>query len=231
MIRRRRTTTGPAAAPRGMALATVAAISGFLLQPALAHPHVLISAHTEIAFNQQSELTNITNIWDFDEAFSAFAVQGYDTNGDGILTRQELQPLAKVNLQSLADYGYFTRITLAGAKITFGLPKDYFDVFNNEKLTLHFTLPLAKPLDVRGKTFEVDVYDPEYFAAITFAPDQPVRLLGDSTGCQSFVHRPKPLDRSTAGVLATIPASQRTLPPELFAITNKLINGAMVTCK
>ena len=58
-----------------------------------------------------------------------------------------------------------------------------------------------------------------------------MQLLGDSAGCQSFVHRPKPLDPSTAGVLATIPASQRTLPPELFAITNKLINGAMVTCK
>ena len=230
MIRRRRMTAA-AAAPRGMAIATVAVISGFLLRPALAHPHVLISAHTEIAFNQQGELTNITNVWDFDEAFSAFAIQGYDTNGDGILTRQELQPLAEVNLKSLADYGYFTRVTLAGAKVTFGHPSDYFDVFNNEKLTLHFTLPLAKPLDVRGKTFEVDVYDPEYFAAITFAQDQPVRLLGDSTGCQSFVHRPGPIDPGIASVLSTIPASQRTLPPELFAITNKLINNAMVTCK
>jgi ABC-type uncharacterized transport system substrate-binding protein len=229
MIRQPRTTRATAATARRIAIAAV--ILGFMTQPALAHPHVLISAHTEIAFNQQGELTNITNIWDFDEAFSAFAIQGYDTNGDGILTRQELQPLAEVNLQSLADYGYFTRITLAGAKTTFGHPKDYFDVFKNEKLTLHFMLPLAKPLDVRGKTFEVDVYDPEYFAAITFAQDQPVRLLDNSTGCQSFVHRPKPLDPSTAGVLATIPASQRTLPPELFAITNKLINGAMVTCK
>jgi ABC-type uncharacterized transport system substrate-binding protein len=54
-----------------MAIASVAVISGFLRRPALAHPHVLISARTEIAFNRQGELTNITNIWDFDEAFSA----------------------------------------------------------------------------------------------------------------------------------------------------------------
>lgn len=233
MIRQRGTTGAAAAtAPRGIAIASVAAvILGFLAQPALAHPHVLIAAHTEIAFNPQGELTDISNVWDFDEAFSAFAIQGYDSNGDGILTRQELQPLAQVNLESLADYGYFTRVTLAGANIAFGHPKDYFDVFNEEKLTLHFTLPLAKPLDVRGKTFEVDVYDPEYFAAIAFGQDQPVRLVGESTGCQSFIHRPKPLDPDTASVLSTIPASQRTLPPELFAITNKLINGVMVTCK
>jgi ABC-type uncharacterized transport system substrate-binding protein len=222
---------GPAAAQHGMAIATAAVITGLLLRPAFAHPHVLISAHTEIAFNQQGQLAAITNIWNFDEAFSAFAIQGYDTNGDGILTRQELQPLAKVNLESLADYGYFTRVTLAGANVTFGHPKDYFDVFNNETLTLHFTLPLAQPLDVRGKTFEVDVYDPEYFAAITFAQNQPVRLLGDSTNCQSVIHRPMALDPSVASVLSTIPATQRTLPPDLFAITNKLINGAMVTCK
>ena len=215
----------------GVSIAAITLIFGCILRPALAHPHILIAAHTEIAVNQQGELTNISNIWDFDEAFSAFAVQGYDTNGDGILTRQELQPFAEVNMKSLADYGYFTRVTLDGASIAFARPKDYFDVFNDEKLTLHFTLPLVKPLLVRGKTFEVDVYDPEYFAAITFAPGQPVRLVGTSTGCESLVHRPGALDPATASLLATIPANQRKLPPELSAVTNKLINGVRVTCK
>ena len=232
MIRQRWTTGAAAAAAlRGIRIAIVVVSLGFPLPPALAHPHILIAAHTEVAFDRQGELTSITNIWDFDEAFSAFAIQGYDSNGDGILTREELQPLAKVNVTSLADYGYFTRVTLAGANVAFGHLKDYFEVFNDETLTLHFTLPLAKPLDVRGKSFEVEVYDPEYFAAITFAQDQPVRLLGDSMGCKSFVHRPKPLDPGTASALSTIPASQRTLPPELSAITNKLVNAVMVTCK
>jgi ABC-type uncharacterized transport system substrate-binding protein len=228
MIRQYRT---PAAAPRGTAIAAFVAIFGLLSSSALAHPHVLIAAHTQILLTEQGQLSSITNIWDFDEAFSAFAIQGYDTNGDGILTRQELRPLAEVNMSSLADYGYFTNVILAGAKVAFGHPEDYFDLFKNEKLTLQFTLPLTKPLDVRGKAVEVDVYDPAYFAAITFAQDQPVRLLGDSTGCQSFVHRPGPLDPSIASQLATIPASQRTPPPELFAITNKLINAVTVTCK
>jgi ABC-type uncharacterized transport system substrate-binding protein len=216
---------------RGIAIALFVAILGPFSSSALAHPHVLISTHTEIVLNGQRQLTGITNIWDFDEAFSAFVIQGYDTNGDGILTRHELQPLAEVNVTSLADYGYFTRINMAGTKVTFGRPKNYFDTFKDEKLTLHFTLPLADPAAVLGKVFRVDIYDPEYFAAITFAQDRPVRLLGDSTGCQTLVHRPEPLDPGVASQLATIPANQRTLPPELFAVTNKLINAVTVICK
>lgn len=232
MIRRFRATgAGSAAAPRWSASAVFVAVFGVVSSPALAHPHILISAHAEILLNKQGQLSSITNIWDFDEAFSAFAIQGYDSNGDGILTRQELQPLAQVNVTSLADYGYFTSVALAGDKVTFGHPQDYFDIFKGEKLTLQFTLPLAKPLDVGGRTFQVDVYDPAYFAAITFAQDQPVRLLGDSAGCQSFVHRPQPLDAGIASQLATIPASQRTPPPELFAITSKLVNAVTVVCK
>jgi len=196
-----------------------------------AHPHILIDARTEIVFDAAGQVTAVTNIWNFDDAFSAFAIQGYDKNGDGVLTRQELQPLAEINLQSLADYNYFTRMIVDGKSVPFGLPNAYYDVFKDERLTLHFTLPLAAPLDVHGKTFQVDVYDPAYFAAITFANDHPVRLLGDGAGCESIVHRPEPLDPATAGRLSVIPASQRTLPPDLFAITNKLVNAARVMCK
>jgi ABC-type uncharacterized transport system substrate-binding protein len=208
--------------------ATIATLSP---QAAKAHPHILIDAHTEIVFNAAGQVTEVTNVWDFDDAFSAFAIQGYDRNDDGILTRQELQPLAEINLKSLADYDYFTRMTVDGKSIPFGHPRAYFDVFKNEKLTLHFTLPLARPLDVHGKTLQVNVYDPAYFAAVTFANDHPVELVGASAGCESVVHRPEPLDGATASRLAVIPASQRELPPELYAITNKLVNATRVTCK
>ena len=200
-------------------------------RPASAHPHILIDAHTDILFNAQGQIVGVTNVWDFDDAFSAFAIQGYDSKSDGNPTRADLQPLAEVNLQSLAEYGYFTQLKVDGVPVAVGHPKDYYDVFTDEKLILHFTLPLAKPLDVRGKTVEIDVYDPAYFAAITFAKGTPVRLAGNSAGCESFVHRPEALDPAIASQLAVIPADQRTLPPELFAITNKLVNATRVSCK
>jgi ABC-type uncharacterized transport system substrate-binding protein len=204
---------------------------GSALRSASAHPHILIDAHADVLFNAQGQLVGVTNVWDFDDAFSAFAIQGYDSKNEGNPTRADPQPLAEVNLKSLAAYGYFTQFKVDGVPVAVGHPKDYYDIFANEKLTLHFTLPLAKPLDIRGKTVEIDVYDAAYFAAITFAKGAPVRLAGNSAGCESFVHRPEPLDPTIASQLAVIPADQRTLPPELFAITNKLVNATRVSCK
>lgn len=200
----------------------------FAPRSAAAHPHVLIDAHTELLFNKQGQLTGIRNVWDFDDAFSAFAIQGYDKKGDGLPTREELQPLAQVNIQSLEEYKYFTQLNVPGASFT--RPTDFYDVFENERLTLHFTLSLTKPIDVRGKSFEINVYDPAYFAAITSAEKSPIRLVGDP-GCTAVVHRPEALDSNTASRLAVIPADQRIPPPDLFAITNKLVNGIRVTCK
>jgi ABC-type uncharacterized transport system substrate-binding protein len=207
------------------------AVLGVDLQRAEAHPHILIEARTELLFNAQGEVVGVSNIWDFDDAFSAYAIQGYDSKGDGKPTRADLQPFAEINVKSLAEYNYFTRMKVDGVSVSFGHPKNYFDVFNDEKLTLSFTLPLSKPVDIRGKTLQLDVYDPAYFAAITFAQNQPVKLVGADAGCESFVHRPEPLDPSIASQLAAIPASQRRPPPELFAVTDKLVNAARVTCK
>ena len=67
--------------------------------------------------------------------------------------------------------------------------------------------------------------------AITFAQNQRVKLVGAGAGCESFVHRPEPLDPSIASQLAAIPASQRRPPPELFAVTDKLVNATRVSCK
>src|ERR1700722_19530780 len=138
-----------------------AAALGVNVPRADAHPHILIDARTELLFNAQGQVVGVNNIWDFDDAFSAYAVQGYDSKGDGKPTREDLQPFAEINLKALAEYKYFTRLTLAGALVSFAPPKDYYDVFDDEKLTLRFTLPTAQPLDVRGKKLELDVYDPE----------------------------------------------------------------------
>jgi ABC-type uncharacterized transport system substrate-binding protein len=208
-------------------------LAGFAanLRHADAHPHILIDARTELLFNAQGQVVGVSNVWDFDEAFSAYAIQGYDSKGDGRPTREELQPFAEINLKSLAEYGYFTRLKIDGANVSFAHPKNYFDVFTDEKLTLTFTLPLARPLDVNGKALVLEVYDPTYFAAITFTQHEPVKLVGAGPGCQSFVHRPEPLDPALASQLAAIPASQREPPPDLMAVTNKLINETRITCK
>src|SRR5919202_1871498 len=79
---------------------------------ASAHPHVWVDAKADIVFDPEGRIAAIRHSWTFDEAFSAFAVQGLDTDNDGKYSREELRPLAEVNVTSLREYGYFTTLRL-----------------------------------------------------------------------------------------------------------------------
>ena len=54
---------------------------------AVAHPHVQVQASANLLFSQTGQVTGIQHHWQFDEAYSAFAVQGLDANGDGKFSR------------------------------------------------------------------------------------------------------------------------------------------------
>ena len=47
-----------------------------------------------MVFDNKGRLTAVRHVWRFDDGYSAFASQGLDTDGDGVLTIKELQPLA-----------------------------------------------------------------------------------------------------------------------------------------
>ncbi len=53
--------------------------------PALAHPHVFVSARAEILYNADGAVRAVKHVWSFDEAYSAYITQGLDKNGDGDL--------------------------------------------------------------------------------------------------------------------------------------------------
>ncbi|MGH6804972.1 MAG: DUF1007 family protein [Methyloceanibacter sp.] len=164
--------------------------------PAAAHPHVWATVHSEIVLGPNHEITGIRHSWTFDEFYTAMAVEGLDTNKDGLYSKEELKPLAQVNVESLKDFDYFTFVHLEGEDdkpIKLKPPVDYWIDYDKSVLTLHFTLPLEKPADTHDKPVEVDVYDPSFFVAFGFATEKPVTLAGaDSKGCRADVTLPDP---------------------------------------
>jgi ABC-type uncharacterized transport system substrate-binding protein len=84
--------------------------------PALAHPHVWVTARTELLYAPDGKVTAVRHAWRFDKGYSAFITQGLDRNGDGKLTPDELQELAQENTSSLGDFDYFTVLKANGAK-------------------------------------------------------------------------------------------------------------------
>lgn len=93
--------------------------------PAAAHPHVWITFESTVLYEQGS-IAAIRHKWSFDEFYTAMAIQGLDTNNDGQYDRAELAELAKVNMDGLKEFSYFTYPKLAGQDLAFAEVKDYY---------------------------------------------------------------------------------------------------------
>jgi len=159
-----------------------------------AHPHVWATVRSEVVFGPEQKITGIKHAWTFDEFYSAMAVQGLDADSDGTYAKEELEPLAKVNVESLKDFDYFTFVRRNGTDEFLPLkgPEDYWIEYDGTALTLHFTLPLDAPLDPTTKGVTLDVYDPSFFVAFGFAEKDAVKIAGAASGCVANVDAPDP---------------------------------------
>jgi ABC-type uncharacterized transport system substrate-binding protein len=160
---------------------------------AQAHPHVWVKVEATLV-SKGGVFTGLKHKWTFDEFYSAMAVEGLDTNKDGNYDRAELAELAKVNVTSLKDFGYFTFPTLAGQALKVADPKDdYWLEYHDGILSLYFTVPFASPVLPQAKGFAFAVYDPSFFIAFDLAStDQPVRFgEGSPQGCKLAIGSPE----------------------------------------
>jgi ABC-type uncharacterized transport system substrate-binding protein len=159
---------------------------------AQAHPHVWVTMTEELLYAPDGSATGVRNAWTFDDMFSAFATQGLPQQTKGQFTREELQSLAKVNVESLKEYAYFTYARIDGKRRrdAFAEPIDYYLDYDPKEtvLTLHFTLPFKGP--VKAKDLQVEIYDPEFFIDFGFAEKNPVRLVGAPTPCSFSMQKP-----------------------------------------
>jgi ABC-type uncharacterized transport system substrate-binding protein len=173
-----------------LVLLTVAAAFAMAIGPrvAQAHPHVWITATSELLYAADGSVTGVRHAWTFDDMFSTYALQGMESKTRGVYTHEELAPLAQTNVESLKEFGYFTFAKADGKKQKFEEPVDYFLEFKDGLLTLHFTLPLKTP--VKSKELALEVFDPTFFVDFKFADKEPVRLVGAPAACQISFHRP-----------------------------------------
>jgi ABC-type uncharacterized transport system substrate-binding protein len=153
-----------------------------------AHPHVWVTMKSEIVYGPDGAATGIRHAWTFDDMFSTFATQGLASKEKGKFTREELAPLAEVNVTSLKEFDYFTQARQNGKKAELNAPVDYYLVFDNGLLTLNFTLPFKTPAKAQSLDFEV--YDGTYFVDFSFAEKDPATLVGAPADCKVAIARP-----------------------------------------
>jgi len=173
-------------------MAALACLLAAAPQRADAHPHVWVTMKEELLYAPDGSVTGVRNAWTFDDMFSAFATEGIAQKTKGEFTREELAPLAKVNVESLKEYAYFTYARIDGKRHrdAFTDPVDYYLEYDPKQtvLTLHFTLPFKTP--VKAKNLQVEIYDPEFFIDFGFAKKEAVRLVGAPAQCTVSSEKP-----------------------------------------
>jgi ABC-type uncharacterized transport system substrate-binding protein len=166
----------------------LAALVFFAVAEAQAHPHVWVTMKSELVYGPDGMVTGIRHNWTFDDMFSTFATQGLEAKEKGKFTREELAPLAQVNVESLKEFDYFTVARANGKKAPLNGPVDYYLDFTDSLLTLHFTLPFKTP--VKAQAIDVEMYDPTWFVDFSFAEKDPVKLVGAPAECKISFARP-----------------------------------------
>ena len=192
--------------------------------PTQAHPHVWVNVHTTVLYDNGT-ISGFRHAWTFDEYYSAMAIEGLDTDKDGKYSREELAELAKVNIEGLKEFGYFTVPHLGTEELAVTAPATYWLEYGpkpktandepakptnpaaqvlprtsgaarigtdaaqpSQVLTLHFTLPLAKPVLAEAPNFSFQVQDATFFIAFEPVPGEAVVLgPGAPKGCRVIV--------------------------------------------
>ena len=193
---------------------------------AMAHPHVFVAAKAEIIYDGQGNVLGVNHVWTFDESYSSFATMGFPKDKDGKFLPEKLAELAKVNTESLADFGYFTEGKAGGKKVEFSAPQNYRMEQNGDAITLFMTLPLKNPAP--GKTFSIDVSDPSYFVAFAFDEAKDAVVLAQAAaGCTVLIRRPSQADLSGFAKLSDQMFMQLTNKSE---VQGAFSNRAIIAC-
>ncbi len=193
---------------------------------AMAHPHVWVAVQSEVVFGDDGKIIGVRHAWEFDEMYSAFATQGLGKNG-APPTKEELAPLAKTNIESLAEFDYFTFAKQNNEKATFKPPQDVTLETNERKsVVMRFFLPLQAPISAK-KPFSFQVYDPTYFVSFGLEKKQPVTMSHAPTGCSLSLVEPNPLVAADNQKLSEA-FFQNMSPGADFGV--KLATRAIVAC-
>jgi ABC-type uncharacterized transport system substrate-binding protein len=170
-------------------IAAAACVAAAFVSPAGAHPHVWVTVTSHVLYDAKGEATGLRQTWKFDDMYSTFALEGLPQKTKGVFTREELAPLAEVNMTTLKDSDYFTFAKIGGKDVGFADPSDYWLDYKDEVLTLIFTLPFKTPQ--KTKDLSIEVYDPSYFVDFSFAEKEAVALIGAPAQCKAAIQKPK----------------------------------------
>src|SRR5690606_8830609 len=174
------------------ALPLLTALAVSLPGAVLAHPHIFAEARLEVVAADDGMVSELRNVWRFDEVFSSSVLLDFDKNTNLKLDADELAELGEIMRASLADFDYFTTVTIDGKDMAIRRPEVINVSFDDNQILIFFTVMPENPLPLKGK-LAFGIYDPSMYTAIDFPTDEDLVAQGKAANaCKRQVVRPDP---------------------------------------
>lgn len=166
--------------------------AGFAALPAIAfaHPHIYAEARMDIIESDSGTVSEVRNLWRFDDMFSASVVMDFDNNSNLTLDDNELSEIGATVLESLAEFDYYTYVTVDGKNVQMEKPDKIHVTYDNQQVIMFFSIKPKTELAING-TLSFGAWDPTLYTALDFANDMDLTTEGSKISmCKRTVVRP-----------------------------------------
>lgn len=174
-------------------------VTGFLIAATsaatsvYAHPHAWIDVTARVLFDKNARVVGLQQTWLFDPAYTVFATEGLDGDGDGIPDKDKLEALLRENMRNLKAYQYFTDVRYGSDRIAFSRVTDMSSRMRDRRLEMTFSLLFRTPLEAMTIPVVYAIYDPTYYIEMVHAETStPIELVNAPAICRYRLTQPNP---------------------------------------
>src|SRR5690606_21740841 len=86
-------------------------------------PHLFAEARLDVVAGVDGRVEALRHLWRFDEIFSSQLILDFDADGDLKLGFEELEKIAGIVHESLAEFDYFQFVTVDGSNVAMQPPE------------------------------------------------------------------------------------------------------------
>ena len=194
----------------------------------LAHPHNWINVSTHFVLNNENQLIEIKQSWEFDGIYSmithANLKNAYEDEKVGLVL------MAEQMKKNLGGYDYFSNLIIDGEKID--IPKaDHANLIMESRppisvMTLDLDLKFKTPIDIVGKELIWSVFDPTYYISMNHKTVEDISITNaGSAECGKELSIPTPT-AETIAYAGSLDKSQR----ETDGLGNEFAERVIISC-
>ena len=202
--------------------------STLIAEAARAHPHMFVEARAEMIVDDERRLIALRIVMRVDELTTLFVLEENKVEKlDAPLTSEQSATIGAGFVDGLGYYRHFTDLRIGDERQAFSGAEAVDVRLEGFQLAATLELTLETPQGIDGKSVELALYDPTYYAAVETL--EPPKLPPDLTGCRSRLlkFQPTSLDSATLTKLSALSREETPDDPEVGA---QFSDRSFVTC-